>query len=148
MEPKRTYFAYGSNMVVSQMAERCPGAKLSGIARLENHMFLINERGVATIVPKQGSNVYGLIWDITEECKEALDKWEGVSKGHYYENYVLVDSQEGEKIRCLAYIATNSKPGVSRPGYIEKIVAAAEEQGLPGAYVEYLRGYCLNIENN
>jgi len=49
------YFAYGSNMWRHQMAvQRCPGAEFSGVGLLRGWRFLINARGVATIVPEAG----------------------------------------------------------------------------------------------
>ena len=45
------YFAYGSNLCVRQMAHRCPGAVNPRPARLADHDWLINERGVATVEP-------------------------------------------------------------------------------------------------
>ena len=56
----RRYFAYGLNMHRAEMAQRCPGAVLQGIARLDRHEFLINARGVATIVQAR-SFVFGVL---------------------------------------------------------------------------------------
>lgn len=47
---RRLYFAYGSNMdEAAQMAERCPGAEVIGLATLPGYRFVINQRGVATL---------------------------------------------------------------------------------------------------
>lgn len=46
----RCYFAYGSNMDVRQMGQRCPGATLLWTATLGGYRFIINRRGVATVI--------------------------------------------------------------------------------------------------
>ena len=46
------YFAYGSNMNRCQMMQRCPGAKPFALGRLLDYQFIINTRGVASVVPK------------------------------------------------------------------------------------------------
>ena len=41
------YFAYGSNMDVAAMAQRCPRSKLLGVARLPRHkVFIITTKEV------------------------------------------------------------------------------------------------------
>lgn len=47
----QSYFAYGSNLNVTQMARRCPDATDPRPATLADHDWLINERGVATVEP-------------------------------------------------------------------------------------------------
>jgi hypothetical protein len=60
------YFAYGSNMDLAQMSNRCERAATVSAAKLPSHRFIINSRGVATIVPDPSSTVQGLLWRITK----------------------------------------------------------------------------------
>ena len=55
------YFAYGSNMDQEQMRQRCPEAAFVGTASLPGYMFIINERGVATVIPKADASVPGVV---------------------------------------------------------------------------------------
>lgn len=55
------YFAYGSNIVASQMASRCPHASVVGVACLQGYTFRINSRGVATVIPDETHQVYGIV---------------------------------------------------------------------------------------
>ena len=48
------YFAYGSNLNQTQMTKRCPGSRPLYFAELEDMKFVINARGVATVVPEKG----------------------------------------------------------------------------------------------
>lgn len=71
------YFAYGSNINLNQMAVRCPDAKVVEPAVLENYELLFRGNGssfgVATIAPKEGSQVQGILWKITPYCEMSLD---------------------------------------------------------------------------
>jgi hypothetical protein len=126
----RRYFAYGSNIVGRQMTHRCPAARLIGTARLEGWRFLIMNRGFATILPEPASHVLGLLWTLTPACETALDRYEGVHRGLYLKQEIAI---EGEA--ALVYVASDVEPGRPKPGYLEAIVAAAEERGFEPAYV-------------
>lgn len=78
MARKTLYFAYGSNMDVSQMERRCPKAKPLSILTLPNYRLVF--RGVADIIPAHGMSVDGVLWAITDECEFALDRYEGYRK--------------------------------------------------------------------
>lgn len=132
----RAYFAYGSNMDVDQMADRCPSAEIVGACRLDGYRFLINSRGVATLVPDASSHAFGILWDLPPEDEQTLDDYEGVPT-HYQKHLVTVETGR-EAIQALIYQATDETPGRSRRGYMEGIVAAARQHGLDEAYVTEL----------
>ena len=70
------YFAYGSNMNLDQMAYRCPAAEAVCTAKLEGYELFFAGRpgnGVASIRPKQGGVVVGVLWKLTEACEKSLD---------------------------------------------------------------------------
>ena len=69
------YGAYGSNLNVAQMELRCPNAKRVGTMRLDDWRLVF--RRVADIEPCEGESVELGLWQITEECLEALDRYEG-----------------------------------------------------------------------
>lgn len=48
------YFAYGSNLDLEQMAQRCPDAEIVGPVRLENYELRFRGSGFATVAPKKG----------------------------------------------------------------------------------------------
>ncbi len=61
-----SYFAYGSNLCVRQMAQRCPDATDPRPAVLTDHDWLINQRGVATVEPFAGNQVHGVLWQLSD----------------------------------------------------------------------------------
>lgn len=73
----KLYFAYGSNINLEQMDYRCPDATVVGPVVLENYELLFRRGGFATIAPKEGGRVHGLLWSITPECERSLDLYEG-----------------------------------------------------------------------
>ena len=135
------YFAYGSNMDVAQMDVRCPGAPVQASAKLNDFRFVINSRGVASIVDAPGSVVHGVLWEISPADERTLDRYEGVREGLYSKTTVTVETSVGIVDDVLTYAATDSNAGPPRSGYQEKIVAAAKSHELPSGYIEELEGW-------
>ena len=69
------YMSYGMNTNRDAMANRCPRAKPLGGFYLPNYRLVF--RGVADIVPDDNAAVPVVLWDITEQCLQALDRLEG-----------------------------------------------------------------------
>lgn len=137
-EPSRLYFAYGSNMDSQQMAERCPGATIVGKGKVAGYRFVINTRGVATIVPDKEKTVYGLVWLITGKHEVTLDKCEGVKRGNYAKQDIQLEMDDGSSITALIYIDRVAELGIPRNGYLEKIVTAAKIHEFSSSYLEEL----------
>src|SRR5215467_4520959 len=102
-------FAYGSNMVPTQMRRRCQAAQDMGMVRLDGWRFLINQQGYATIVPDQSAYVLGVLWSLTSACEAALDEYEELATGLYTKAYVEIQGTP-----ALVYLATNVLPGRPR----------------------------------
>lgn len=132
-----TYFAYGSNLCVKQMARRCPGAVDPRLAVLADHDWLINERGVATLEPLSGSAVHGVVWTITDEDLAVLDRAEGVPDRYRRDRYTV--HTETRSSEAWVYIDHRVEPGPPRPGYLERVIAGALHHGLPNTWIEFLR---------
>lgn len=78
-EETQYYLAYGSNLSMAQMAQRCPDAYYVGTAWLENYQLLFrgNQRGYyLTAEPKAGSRVPLLVWKISSQDEKYLDEYE------------------------------------------------------------------------
>jgi len=133
---RHTYFAYGSNLCAEQMAERCPGATDPRPAVLDDHDWLINERGVATLEPFIGSKVYGVLWTLTDHDLARLDHAEGVPER--YRRDRLTVRTVGGPAKPWVYIDNRVHPGTPRPGYLERIISGALHHGLPHQWIEFL----------
>jgi phage replication-related protein YjqB (UPF0714/DUF867 family)/gamma-glutamylcyclotransferase (GGCT)/AIG2-like uncharacterized protein YtfP len=134
---RHAYFAYGSNLCVRQMAQRCPGAVDPRPATLADHDWLINERGVATVEPFDGSQVHGVLWHVTDHDLATLDSAEGVPV-RYRRDRLTVNTDDGPA-EAWVYIDHRVEPGRPRPGYLERIVDGAVHHGLPHRWIEFLK---------
>lgn len=134
---ERLYFAYGSNIHLEQMAERCPAAQVVGPAVLDGYELLFrgNRRGtgVATIEPLPGSRVHGLLWNLTPVCERSLDIYEGYPRLYEKED-VTVRTRDGKDVTVMAYIMTGElwrDPAIPSPSYYEGILEGYKQNGLP-----------------
>ncbi|OBI50382.1 poly-gamma-glutamate hydrolase family protein [Mycobacterium sp. E787] len=134
---RHPYFAYGSNLCVTQMAMRCPGAADPRPAVLADHDWLINQRGVATVEPFAGAQVHGVLWQISDDDLATLDGAEGVPV-RYRRDRLTVHTGQGPS-PAWVYIDHRVDPGPPRPGYLPRIIDGAVHHGLPQRWVDFLR---------
>ncbi|OAN37984.1 poly-gamma-glutamate hydrolase family protein [Mycolicibacterium iranicum] len=136
MGRRHNYFAYGSNLCVQQMARRCPDATDPRRATLADHDWLINERGVATVEPFSGSEVHGVVWQVSDRDLATLDSAEGVPV-RYRRDEMTVLTEAGPSTAWV-YIDHRVEPGPPRPGYLERILDGARHHGLPSRWIQFL----------
>ncbi|MEM9206602.1 MAG: gamma-glutamylcyclotransferase family protein [Pseudomonadota bacterium] len=137
----RLYFAYGSNMSVAQMKQRCPAARPLGTASLEDWRFIINQRGTASIVPHAGGRVHGVIWRCTRDCIATLDVYEGVAKRRYRKLHVTTDTLNGP-IVALTYAGLYRGEGRPIRAYHEgTVIPAARDWVLDPDYLAELESW-------
>jgi len=122
---KKLYFAYGSNMNKEQMCFRCPKSQAVATAQLPGYRFLINSRGVATIIPDNNLSVYGILWVLSAVDEATLDFYEGVKEKIYFKRDIKVKVANNE-MTTLTYIANEMAPGVPREGYLERVIEGAQ----------------------
>jgi len=108
------YFAYGANMDPVHMAERCPQAIRLGPARLQGRAFKIAAKGYGDAQPAAGSELLGVLWELSPSDEAALDAFEGVPEGAYYKEAAVVLAHGGRQV--------------------------AEQLDFPAGYLERLRG--------
>jgi cation transport regulator ChaC len=131
------HFAYGSNMSRAHMRARCPGASALGTATLAGWRFVINPDGYGSVAPQSGGVVHGVLWRLTPRDLAAVNAYENVAGGLYVRRTMPVQ-HEGRREPALVYIAKRSGEGTPRPGYIDVVVDAARDWGLPEAYIRGL----------
>jgi len=107
------YFAYGSNLNPKRMAERAPSAQAAGIGIL--HGWRLVERLYADIEPATGECVFGILYRMTDQDLERLDRCEGVPK--IYERMRV--SVESARVEVSAY------------AYLMTVAARGERNGAP-----------------
>ena len=138
------YFAYGSNMHPDQMRKRCPGCSFIAAARLRDHRLVFSRpwaawdgAGVADIQASPGSIVEGVVWEITETHRDALDAYEEYPIA-YTRRDVVVETFEEKTLTAFAYFA--NPMGSYRPGrrYLQSLIDGARAHRLSPRYVAWL----------
>jgi len=108
---KTLYVAYGSNLNITQMAYRCPTAKVVGVSMIKDYRLLFRGArtgAVATIEPFQGGRVPVLIWEITPADEAALDRYEGWPS--FYRKEMLKVQLNGKVVKTMVYIMNEGRP--------------------------------------
>ena len=134
------YFAYGLNMDVAAMRERCPRSTPLGLARLPRHRFIVTTDGYASVIRDPREEVHGVLWDCSLSDMRVLDKFEELASGLYVKISQPVIVPGGAK-RALIYVGRSGEPGRPKPGYMEAVIAGAKHYGLPETYTASLNRF-------
>jgi hypothetical protein len=132
------YFAYGANMNRALMRRHCPGAKELGTAAIFGCRFIITADGYASIVPKPGGRVHGVLWRLTVRDLAALNVYESLASG-LYSRLTLPVRKSGRRVAATVYVARSRTAGRPKSGYLDVILSAAREHRLTAAYVRSLQ---------
>jgi len=128
------YFAYGMNTNPREMAQRCPGARSLGHARLLEHSFRFAQH--ADVEPCEGSYVDGVLWEINEDHLRELDDLEGFP--YYYDRVVASAMMDARTYHVLVY---RMQPGHENypptRGYYTMIEEGYLAHGVPTAQLEH-----------
>jgi len=132
MEYKRLYIAYGSNIDLNQMAYRCPNSKVVKTDMLED--YKLEFRGVATIVPKKGSQVPVLLWEIDQRDELNLDKYEGFPNSYRKELFEI--EVDGKKVEGMAYLMNYGSISPPSMAYYSGIMKGYRQNNMDVSYLE------------
>ena len=140
------YFGYGSNMSRSIFLNRRgmhPLVVRRG--RLDDYQLRFNlpvgpgERGVANLEPQVGACTWGILYLLTADEFDRLDRTEGVHMGAYNRISVEVAADGEESIAAFTYRSSRTRDG-RKPSarYMELLLDGAREQKLPAHYLDAL----------
>ena len=139
------YFAYGSNLELNQMKDRCPDSKLISEGYLKDYILSFDKFspgwkcGVADIVKSFNNKVWGLLYDISERDLLKLDSYEG-HPNFYRRIIVNIIKTNDQIVEAYTYEVVNKDKFV-RPSkeYINIIKEAAKKYNFPISYRTYLK---------
>jgi len=123
---KMIYLAYGSNLNKDQMSRRCPKAEPMGWINLPDYRLVF--KGVADIIPAKGMTVPVGLWRITEECEEALDRYEGFPNLYRKQYWQAKDGQQ-----FMAYVMNGYDISTPAKSYFDGIKQGYHDFGIDTA---------------
>jgi gamma-glutamylcyclotransferase (GGCT)/AIG2-like uncharacterized protein YtfP len=137
------YFAYGSNMNWEQMKRRCPSTQFVCVASLKDYRFAIARHsrlrncGTANIFADSGSEVWGIVYDVSEHDLIILD---GFEDGYRREKLFVRASGNGQSsVEVLVYIAEKEDTvPFPNPEYKRLIIDGARHWNIPESYCSML----------
>jgi gamma-glutamylcyclotransferase (GGCT)/AIG2-like uncharacterized protein YtfP len=94
------YFSYGMNTNLVQMNHRCPKAVSLGAAVLPGFRFEF--KSFATVVADYQSDTVGVVWEISDDCEDALDVLEGYPV--YYTKQIVTVLIDGVPHTAMTYL--------------------------------------------
>lgn len=94
------YFSYGMNTNLAQMARRCPQAVSLGAAVLPGFRFEF--KSFATVVADYEMDTVGVVWEISDDCEDALDVLEGFPV--YYTKQIVTVLIDGTPHTAMTYL--------------------------------------------
>ena len=132
-------------MVLEHMRRLC-GRRFSllGRAVLPDFEIGLGLRGYANIRAKKGAKVFGLLYDIDEECLDALDSYEGYPDTFGREMVSVID-EDKKRYKAWVYIESADEFGGVRINeeYFKRVIAAARENHLPEDWIRKLESISL-----
>lgn len=129
------YFAYGSNLLLAQMRERCPAATPEGPATLEGRALAFcgfSGRwggGVAHLEPSE-STAQGALYRVSDACLRSLDGFESVPDVY---TRVTVGVRSGNReVEAVTYLLHSTTPAaLPSRRYLATIAGGYLDHGLP-----------------
>ena len=138
MQKEKYYVAYGSNLNLPQMKQRCPTAKVVGTSEIEGYelIFRGSKTGAyATIEPCEGSTVPVMIWAVKPKDELALDRYEGYPR--FYDKEAMDLVVNGKTVCAFVYVMTEGLLlGIPSDSYLNTIEEGYETAGFDTAVLE------------
>lgn len=147
--PRRSsYFAYGSNLLDSEMKQTSPSAKPVGRAYIPGYRLLFDKHSItrgsdaANITKDSSSMVWGFIYSLSDEERARLQDREG-GYSEILATALLnrVDDEASVPIDVFTFIAKAECLKSCGPSaeYVDLIVRGAKQRNLPADYIGSIR---------
>jgi len=144
------YFAYGSNMETATFRGRRGIAFARAVpARLFGWRLVLDKppllpmgESMANLVAEAGAETLGVLYEIARADLDHLDLTEGVLIGNYRRLEVPVTPFRAPADAVTAHtLVSDRRDPTLQPSvrYMTRLIAGAEEHGLPADYIAFLR---------
>ena len=148
------YFAFGSNLKIDQMRERCPECEPVGPALLRGRELgfaYVSQNfppgGAADVVVSEGAEVWGALYRLSASDIERLDRFEHVGNGGYRRIEVEVEADLGRATALCYEVADRLDRDIPPiPEYRRLMLEGSVEHDLPGHWLEHLEERFASFE--
>ena len=150
------YFAYGSNLDLAQMKIRCPSSELISKGSLSGYRLTFNRYssgwggGVADVIQDQDSEVWGLVFKLSNSDLKRLDSYEGCynDQTSLYERWkAVINTPKGQISDVWVYTVVEKQKFVQPTlEYLQIIKDAAVRWGFPKVYQQTLELASIRTE--
>ena len=134
------YFAYGSNMSLERMTERCGKENFVdlGKAQLPGYSFYFYGRGHANIRPMASQTIEGVLFQIQDSCLKSLDQVEGYP--NTYQRQAVKVNWKDTNVLAQAYIVEKDQTvGTPTAEYYQIVLSGAQEHNLSASYIQQIK---------
>ena len=147
------YFAYGSNLELSEICRTCPSAERKWRGRLPDHALVFprmstgRKCGVASVAARAGCEVWGGVYEILEVERQKLETREGFRPNRALDANcyvpahlaVFVEGDASRQMVVMTFIANEeANPPLPNTTYKGLIIAGAREWNLSAEYIAQL----------
>lgn len=147
------YFAYGSNLLLTEIRRSCPSATRKCVVKLPDFALTFPRKsinrncGVASIEARQGSEVWGGVYEISTSERQELEMREGfrpnrpLSSNSYVPKDVIVfvDGDLAKPFNVITFVANpRANPPLPSNDYKNLIIAGAHEWNISAEHIARL----------
>lgn len=136
----KIYFAYGSNLNLHQMKQRCPTARLLGTGKVRDYRLLFRgpttEECYLTVEPKQGEYVPVAAFAVEPADVKALDIYEDVEGGLYRIEAISTGITGQGVLSGFWYVMNNEEKRQPTKDYWEAVVEGYHDMGFDVAMLD------------
>lgn len=146
------YIAYGSNLNITQMRHRCPGALVVGTGYINDYQLLFKGSKTGsylTIEKAEGCKVPVAIWKVNEEHEKTLDRYEGYPDFYYKKeieiDFISIKRKLPHHSKAFVYIMhEDRKLGIPSSYYMQTCLEGYDRFGFDKRYL--LKAFIISKE--
>lgn len=134
------YFAYGSNMDIFRMFNRCEDTEIVGVGYIKDYKLSFRKNssktGVANIEECKGNKLMGVIYKVSIKGMLSLDGFEGHPRVYKRTDIVMYDEKTNEKYNGMTYIKNGGEIKLPSDKYLGHLLDGCRQFGIDTWYIE------------
>ena len=143
------FFLYGDHLNPTQLKRRAPEHQFLMLATLPEHTITFCRWssqwrcGLASVTPSPGEQVWGAVFEVTEEDLRLMDLFEeDVPPSAFRQVQVTVLTDASEKILVTTYAAAPIGKFKPKAHYLDWVMKGLKHWKLPEEAIDLWKSYC------